>query len=288
MKLSHTVQLLVLGCAVAATPVHARIIEETITLQAEVRDIRGQSHSRPFKVTIYRDIAQKTPRPFMILNHGRSGKPEERATTAIGPYNANARYFAGRGFVVFLPIRIGYGVTGGPDVEDSGLCSKKIYGPVYDAAAKQSVVVINHAKAQPYVDPRRGLVVGQSFGGTTALTLAAQAVPDVLGAVNFAGGGGGRPIDAPEKPCRPELLHGLFAGYGKTARIPTLWVYSENDRYWGPKLPREWFEGFTKAGGRGRFLQLPPYKQDGHPSFTGQPGAWRPQFEAFQTEVLGK
>ena len=45
---------------------------------------------------------------------------------------------------------------------------------------------------------------------------------------------------------------------------------------------------FVAAGGKGRFVQLPPYKQDGHPSFTGQPAAWRPSFEAFQGEVFGK
>lgn len=279
---------LLLLLLVVAPPAHARVIEETITLKTEVRDLRGQAHSHPFRVTIYRDTAQKERRPFLILNHGRAGKADERAKTTIAPYNANARYFVSQGFVVFLPLRVGYGLTGGPDVEDSGSCKGKIYPPVYDAAAQQSLAVLVHAKAQSYVDPQRGLTVGQSFGGTTALTLAAKAVPGVLGAVNFAGGGGGNPIDSPEKPCRPDLLQELFAGYGKTSRIPTLWVYSENDRYWGPKLPREWFDGFVKSGGTGRFVQLPAYKQDGHSSFTGQPAAWRPQFDAFTKEVMGK
>lgn len=288
MGLARKYCLPALALAAMAAPVQARVVEQTITLPAEVRDIRGRQHSHPFQVTIYRDIAQKTRQPFMILNHGRAGTAEVRAKTAIGPYGANARYFASRGFVVFLPIRIGYGVTGGPDVEDSGSCNGKVYPPVYEAAAQQSLVAISYAKAQSYVDPQRGLAVGQSFGGTTALTLAAKAVPGVLGAVNFAGGGGGNPIDKPEVPCRTDLLRDLFVGYGKTARIPTLWVYSQNDRYWGPKLPREWFDGFVAAGGKGRFMQLPPYKQDGHPSFTGQPAAWRPGFETFQTEVLGK
>jgi dienelactone hydrolase len=273
---------------VMALPAHGRVVEEAITLRTEVRDVRGRSYSHPFQVTIYRDDAWTSRQPFMILNHGRAGKTADRAKTALTPYGPNARYFVSRGFVVFAPLRIGYGATGGPDVEDSGTCNGKVYPPVYEAAAQQSLAVIDHAKAQPFVDIRRGLVVGQSFGGTTALTLAAKDVPGVLGAVNFAGGGGGNPIDSPEQPCRTDLLRALFADYGKTARIPTLWVYSENDRYWGPKLPREWFDGFIASGGKGRFVTLPPYKQDGHPSFTGQPDAWRPQFEAFQTEVMGK
>ena len=37
------------------------------------------------------------------------------------------------------------------------------------AAALQSLSVIEFAKAQPYVDPKQGLVAGQSFGGTIAI-----------------------------------------------------------------------------------------------------------------------
>src|SRR5262249_55606228 len=73
----------------------------------------------------------------------------------------------------------------------------------------------------------------------------------------------------------------LFATYAATARIPTLWLYSENDKYWGPTLPRSWLETFTEHGGRGQFVQLPPYKADGHPIFTGNPQAWRPAVEEF-------
>lgn len=288
MRLAHPFWFLALAFAFVTNPVQARVIEQTVTLQADVRDARDRQHKHPFQVTIFRDIARKTRQPFVILNHGRAGKAADRAKTSIAPHAANARYFASRGFVVIVPLRVGYGVTGGPDVEESGSCNGKVYPPVYEAAAQQSLVALAYAKAQSYVDPLRGLVIGQSFGGTTALTLAAKSVPGVLGAINFAGGGGGNPIDAPEKPCRADLLRELFAGYGKTARIPTLWVYSVNDRYWGPKLPREWFDSFIAAGGKGRFVQLPPYKQDGHPSFTGQPAAWKPAVEAFQGEVLGK
>jgi dienelactone hydrolase len=282
MRRLMILMLVVLG----TTNAHAKIIEETVTLSAEVRDVYGRPHTHPFIVTIIRDDARKAKQPFMILNHGRSAHDWQRVKTSVNPYKPNARYFVQRGFAVFFLMRIGYGNTGGPDVEDSGACQKKIYPPVYEAAAVQSLVVIDHAKAQPYVDPKRGIVLGQSFGGTTALVLAGKGIPGVLGAVNFAGGGGGNPDGRPQSPCRSDLLLELFSSYGKTARIPTLWVYSENDRYFGPKHPRDWFDGFIKAGGKGRFVLLPPYKQDGHPSFTGQPAAWKPEFEAFLKEVM--
>ncbi len=256
-------------------------------LPVELVDGRnGARLSQPIQVTIWRDDTLGARQPFLILNHGRSATETARAATRPGPYAANAHYFARSGFVVFLPMRIGYGATGGPDIEDTGTCRNKNYPPGYDASAQQSLAVIAYAKQRAEVDASRGLAVGQSFGGTTAITLAALNVPGVLGAVNFAGGGGGGPATHPEEPCRADLLNHMFAGYGRTARIPTLWVYSENDRYFGQRHPSEWFASFLKAGGKGRYVLLPPYKEDGHPSFTGQPQNWRPAFEAFVTEVM--
>jgi dienelactone hydrolase len=264
----------------------AKLVEETMALPVEVIDPRGgRALRQPLHVTIYRDDA-RTQQPFLILNHGRSGYADVRAKLRPGPYGPNARWFVSRGFAVFLPIRIGYGVTGGPDIEDSGKCRTKNYPPGFEMAAQQSLQLIAYAKRQPYVDATRGLVVGQSYGGTTAMALAARPIPGVLAAVNFAGGGGGGPESHPEEPCRHDRLIQLFGMYGATARIPTLWVYSENDRYWGQDKPREWFAAFLKAGGNGRYLQLPPYKEDGHPSFTGQPQNWRGEFEAFVREVM--
>ena len=80
----------------------------------------------------------------------------------------------------------------------------------------------------------------------------------------------------------------LFASYGATARIPTLWVYSQNDKYWGPEFPRSWHKAFTDRGGKGEFVSLPAYKADGHLSFTGAPEAWRPAFEAFLKSCCGQ
>lgn len=275
------------GVTVAGPPARAKTIEERVDLPISVTDIRGQTIHHTIQVTIYRDDARKYRQPFLILTHGRSAKAAERAKEGPGSYATNARYFVARGFAVFFLLRVGYGATGGPDVEDSGACQYKIYPPVYEAAAQQSLAVIDYAKAQSYVNPARGLVVGQSFGGTTAIALAAKNPPGILAAVNFAGGGGGNPDRLFQNPCRDDLLTEMFAAYGRTARIPTLWLYSENDRYFGVKIPRAWFEAFRAQGGEGRFVQLPPYKNDGHRSFSLNPAAWRPEFEAFVRQVFG-
>jgi dienelactone hydrolase len=264
----------------------AAIVEEIIQLPVRVTDMRGTAVNHTITVTIFRESGWARS-PFLILNHGRSSSEAERAKLGRARFTNNARYFVSKGFAVFVPTRIGYGVTGGPDVEYSGNCHSRNYPPVYEAAAQQSLTVLQHAKTLPYVDPQKGLVVGQSFGGATAIALAAKKIPGVLAAVNFAGGGGGNPKTRPERPCRDDLMADLFASYGASARIPTLWLYSENDQYWGKDKPKAWFERFIKRGGSGQFVQLPPAEDDGHRSFTSNPTGWRPAFEEFLRTCCG-
>ena len=80
----------------------------------------------------------------------------------------------------------------------------------------------------------------------------------------------------------------LFADYGSTSRIPTLWFYSENDEYFGPKIPKEWYDAFRAAGGKGEFIRLPPLAGGGHGSFTKQPQQWQPEVEKFLQGLSGE
>ena len=270
---------LLLGVLVSSAA-RAAIVEETARLPVEVVDAQGQRIRHTITLTIWRDDAVAKA-PFLVLNHGRSGKEDVRKALGRARYTENSRYLVGLGYVVIVPTRMGYGVTSGPDVENSGACGTKRYEPAYEAGTEQTRQVIEFAKSRPYVDPSRGIVMGQSFGGTIAIAIAARNIPGILGAVNLAGGAGGRPESHPDQPCRPDFIAALFTSYGRTAKIPTLWLYSENDRYWGPELPRTWHKGFSDAGGTGTFVKLPPHGDDGHSTFTSNPAAWRPAFEEF-------
>jgi len=282
-RMGRLLPLLMAGLLFIVTLPHAAvgmIITTVIDLPVDVADMKGRRVAQTIKVTIIRDDARPKS-GFMVLNHGRGVNAAINGRTSVLPYFANARYFVSKGYAVFLPLRIGYGVTGGPDVEFSGGCTERHYPPVYEAGAAQTVATIAYAKTLPYIDPNNGIVVGQSFGGAIAMAMAAKSIPGVRAAINFAGGGGGDPDTRPGQPCRPDLLANLFASYGATSHIPTLWLYSENDKFFGQQYPREWFQAFTERGGRGEFVTLPPYKQNGHPSFTGNPEAWRPAVEKF-------
>ena len=278
--------LICCGLVFAAAPARAKLIEDIIDLPVRVTTVTGAVVEQAIKVTIFRDDA-RAKGPFLFINHGRAGAAEERAALGRARFGAPARFFVSLGFVVLAPTRIGYGVSGGPDVEFSGRCDARNYTPVYEAAAQQTLRVIEHAKTLSYVDVRNGVVLGQSFGGATALAVAAKNIPGVKAAVNFAGGGGGNPKARPADPCSPDRLLVLFAGYGATAKIPTLWLYSENDLYFGVEKPRRWFDAFRAKGGQGEFVTLPPFAEDGHRSFTGNPDAWRSMVEAFLRKAMG-
>jgi dienelactone hydrolase len=257
------------------------LIEKIIKVPVKVTNAYGKVIEQEVVVSVYHDSDAAQPYPIALINHGRAAKAEERAAFGRATSITNARWLAAMGFLVVVPTRIGYGVSGGEDAEDTGDCGRKNYPPGYEAAAAQTLQVLDIVKQRPDVASNRILILGQSFGGATAIAVAAKNPPGVLAAINFAGGGGGNPVTQPQEPCGTSQLRRMFADYGRRARIPTLWIYTENDQWMGPKYPREWFGAFKAEGGVGEFVQFPPHGKDGHGLFTQAPEVWRPTALSF-------
>ena len=264
-------------CSVTASA-QLNIVEEVVKVPATVKNLYGKTVTHNVVVTVVRD-ANRTNAPYIVINHGRAGSAERRSQLGRITFPDVSKYLVEKGFVVIAPTRGGYGETGGEDTEDDGYCARKDYGAAFKVVADTTVAVLNNLKDKPYIDINKGLIFGQSFGGASAVALSTYELPGMRAAFNFAGGAGGDPVKTPAAPCRPDTQEKLFASYGAKSRVPVYWFYSENDKYWGAKLPKEWFEAFIKAGGKGEFYTLPPYKNDGHRSFTENAETWKPIFE---------
>jgi dienelactone hydrolase len=280
--------VLVAGLSALPVVASAAIIEEVIEMPIELKNRFGLEAKQVMKIGVLRDDAKSAPQPFLILGHGRPANGNF-AGTSWTSYRTQARYFASRGFAVFVPVRVGYGETGGMDVEESGPCNSLDYEFTYRVGGAQTRKVIELAQKLSYVNPARGIVAGQSFGGTLAIEAAAGNIAGVVATINFAGGGGGDPVGRPANPCRADLLEDLFVRYGKTSKIPTLWLYSENDAYWGKKIPHNWFAAFVKNGAKAEFIQLAPVENAqpsaGHLAFSRSMKEWRPHVERFLASV---
>ncbi len=261
----------------SVTFVHAKVVEETMAIPVKVTDRYGKVHANNLHTLVYYDDEKPKPYPVAVIGHGRAVHAEQRATMKLTNYAGNARWLARLGFIVAVPARIGYAETGGEDIDDTGTCNNKVYPPAYKTGAEQTLQVLSALRNREGVSQDRGVVIGQSFGGAIAISTAAQNPAGIQLAINFAGGGGGNPDTQPGNPCNPNGLENMFGSYGKTARIPTLWIYTANDLYMGEKYPKEWFAAFKANGGDGEFLALPANGKDGHSVFTRDPNAWRPQ-----------
>jgi dienelactone hydrolase len=270
----------------ACTALQAALREDQLDVRVQVRDMYGKEIAQAIKVTVFFDDAWTKPVPVLVLNHGRAVDPVDRAKVGRARFSDASKFFVKRGFMVAVPTRVGYGVSGGEDVEYSGACNRKNYAPGYTAAAVQTLAVLDAMRQRPGAAPDRAVVVGQSYGGTTAVTIASLNPTGVQASINFAGGGGGNPKTQPEQPCAQQSLHDLFRGYGQTAHMPMLWIYTANDRYFGPRLPKEWFDAYVSAGAKAEFEQFPAHGEDGHLLFARFPLVWQPRVAAF-LDALG-
>ena len=252
----------------------ADLHESTASLIVQVQDLYQRQITGTVVVTSYKPNGNG-PFPILILNHGRSGT--DRSQPVRFRYTQQARYFVKRGFAVFVPTRIGYGEMGiSPDPEESGDCKQKNYAPMAQAASSQIAAVLAFAKLQSHVDAKRAVIVGQSVGGYSTIATAAQNPDGLVAAINFAGGSGGNPQTRPGEPCEGYKLEKMYADFGATSKVPTLWIYTENDQYFGPKYSQAWHHAFVKSGGRAEFNLLSAFAKDGHTLFTAGAQLWEP------------
>jgi dienelactone hydrolase len=220
------------------------------------------------------------PHPLALLTHGTPREADKRDEVTALTFVPHAREFARRGWTTVIVIRRGYGTSGGRYAEEARACSSH---PDYYGAGKESArdlrASISYLSNVAHIDASRVLSVGISAGGFANVALTADPPSNLVAAISFAGGRGSR---KPDEVCNPyELVH-AFGEFGKTSRVPMLWVYAENDHFFGLQLAANLYEAFSHSGGKASFIRAAAFRRDGHGLFSnGGIPLWTPMVDDF-------
>jgi dienelactone hydrolase len=211
------------------------------------------------------------PFPVVIFNHGK-----ERGPPSMQPRSrplSFAREFVRRGYLVVVPNRHGFARSGGVYTEE--LCGIDANG--LDQAADIAATVA-YVQRRSDADSRRILIAGTSQGGLATMAYGVQPAAGVLGMINFAGG-------LRQDSCRDwqQALIDAFTDYGRRSRLPTLWFYGDNDRFWPPALVHRMFSVYTGGGGNAEMIDFGAYKDNAHRLVGDRDGVpiWWPAVEGF-------
>ncbi len=280
--------LLAAGAAPAAAAVILRPAGPRVILPLNEQVIRvpltvtrgSETRSLTLEATLYLPEGSG-PFPLVVLNHGSPRDPATRATRVR--FEAPSWEFVQMGFAVVIPMRRGFGHSEGDYAEEEGYCERSLFYEAGMESAKDVLATVRFMSSKPFIDAQRIVLAGHSTGGFAALAAASQGFPGLRGVINFAGGRG----SMKEKQCSPPNLVEACRRFGAATRVPTLWLYAENDTYFPPWLAREMFQGYRETGGRGQLLIFPPFGEEGHFLFTDGGGLalWAPVVSRFLREI---
>jgi len=272
------------SAASAPERLQADVREAIVRVPARVEDAFGKPAEGELLVTTFRP-AGPGPFPLVVISHGRDS--DKRADYKRPRFESAARYFVRKGFAVAVPLRLGYGeLAGAGDPESSVSCDAPRFGSALHAAALQILAVRDFMAAQPDIDASRTVLVGVSVGGIATIAATSAHAPGQLAAINFAGGHGGNPEKRPGDPCQSDHLRRLYRAYAESnartaAPTPTLWVYAENDQYFGPSHARRWARAYADGGGAVDLRVLPAFGADDHKLFSTGNDVWQPLVDEF-------
>ena len=259
-----------------ALPAQAAL-DESVIRAPVVRGVEQAS----IEVTVFRPEGAG-PFPIVVLSHGSPRSAEDRRRQGRQRLVAQSQRFVAMGFAVLVPTRRGYGESGGTWAEAYGTCSSPDYYSAGLETARDLRAAVDAVRGEPWADTRRVVLAGQSAGGFGSVAASSQPFDGLVGVVNFAGGRGSQ---GPDDVCGEERLVEAMARYGSAARVPELWIYSVNDRFFGPGLARRMHAAFVHSGGRAELIEAPATGLDGHGYFARAMDDWAPRAAAFLQRI---
>lgn len=224
------------------------------------------------------------PFPVAVLSHGSPRSAQDRRREGRQRLAAQSERFVEMGFAVLVPTRRGYGESGGTWAESYGPCGDPDYFTAGLETARDLRAAVDAVRGEPWADTRHVVLAGQSAGGFGSVAASSQRFEGLVAVVNFAGGRGSL---GPDQVCGESRLVEAMSRYGGSARVPGLWIYSANDRFFGPGLARLMHAAFVRAGGSAEFVEAPPTGLDGHGYFARAMDDWSPRVAGFLRRVGG-
>ena len=249
----------------------------TSAIAAERETLSVDVDGTPIAVHLYMP-AGKGPFPLIVMSHGSPRNEAGRAGYGSGTLSSQASAYADEGVAVAVPIRRGYGGQGAW-AENYGGCETANYYAAGLQSARDIRAAMRGAGAHAGIDRTRIVLMGVSAGGFGSV--AAGTGGGVKAVVSFAGGRGSR---GPDDVCNEANLVNAMGRYGAASRVPELWLYSENDHFFGPALAQKMLKAFNGAGGRATFIAAPAHGSDGHRYFEAV-SSWKPSVDAYLKQV---
>ena len=126
-------------------------------------------------------------------------------------------------------------------------------------------------------DPTRLVLGGMSRGGFLSVVYPSVHPVNARGIINFSGGWAA-------DWCNTAFNEEMFGRAGR-ATLPMLWLYTENDRNYGPASIRAYHRAFTSAGGSAQLQLYPPIGSDGHDLLLRSVMVWQPAVDDFVKRI---
>jgi len=229
------------------------------------------------EVTVYRPSG-RGPFPLAVLSHGSPRNAAQRRTNGRQRLVPQSEAFLALGYAVIVPTRRGYGRSGGDFAEDYGRCTNADFVAAGLETARDIRAAVDAVRSESWIDAKHIVLVGQSAGGFGSVAASSAPFDGLIAVVNFAGGRGSQ---SPDYVCSESRLVDAMARYGSGARVPQLWIYSENDHFFPQPLAHRMHDAFVGAGGKAQWITAPAVGDDGHLYFSRKVNDWAPRVEDF-------
>jgi len=268
-----------LGAALLVLAPQASSADGPLVIEEKALSVEIDGHATALSAMVVKQAGVARRQPLAIVAHGSPRDPDERATYHVRAMLPTARDLAHRGWLVVLFLRRGFGSSQGPFVEGFD-CARPDYRKALATAAREIEAVRAAIERRSDVDATRVLGVGVSMGGAAMLAWSSTEPKGVVGIVSLSGGAGAM---KPPSNCDEEALVSAIGSYGVRSRIPTLWLYAENDTFFDSRVVKRMHAAYAQAGGVAELHIFGGLKEDGHELWKRFDGnlLWLPALDRF-------